>query len=76
MTMRKMALSSRFSWKCSFLADKSQGLSDQNTNTNDSAKGSKKKLYFTVLQVPEQAQHGIITSKAAPPTARSTPTTD
>jgi len=77
MTMRKMALSSRFSWKCSFLADKSQGLSDQNANMNDSAKGIRKQC---VLQSPKyqnksnqilpQVRQHYLQPKAPPPPIR------
>jgi len=75
-TMRKSAPSSGFSWKCGFLADKSQGLYDRNANTNDTTEIHKKKLCKSVPQAPKPAQRKSTMSETVPPAIHSITTSD
>jgi len=74
--MRKLAPSSGFSWKCGFLADKSQGLYIRNANKNDHTEISKKTTCIPVPQAPNPAQRKSTTSEIVPPAISSITTTD
>jgi len=75
--MRKVAPSSRFSWKSGLLASKSQGLYDHTSNKNDPIQRNKQKPCSTVSQAQNQVQrHSTTGNTTAPPPVHTIITTN